>query len=177
MSYLGWISWRNLAWRVDFNLSLSSFENTIEGVRALIDLALSSPRSAPPRFVFTSSIGVFRSAHVTPPHYSLLVLTTPTVADHNSTLPIPEVPIEDPRIPLGQGYSESKWVAEQILYEAAKSTPLKPVIVRVGQICGGINGAWNVTDWVPSIVKSSTATSIGCLPAFKGVRALVLSPC
>lgn len=49
------------AWRVDFNLSLMSFEDAIGGVRTLVDLALSSPRPDPPRIVFTSSVGVFRS--------------------------------------------------------------------------------------------------------------------
>lgn len=65
-------------------------------------------------------------------------------------------------------------MAERVLYEAARHTPLKPVVVRVGQICGGINGAWNVTDWVPAIVKSSLV--LGCLPAFKGVSKPVY-PC
>lgn len=82
--------------------------------------------------------------------------------------PIPENPIEDPNIPMGQGYSESKWVAEQILNEAAKATPLQPVVVRIGQISGGLNGSWNTSDWVPLIVKSSM--KMGVLPDLKGVR-------
>lgn len=75
--------------------------------------------------------------------------------------------MEDPNVPLGQGYGESKWVSEMILHAAAKATPLRPMVVRVGQISGGINGSWNSSDWVPSIVKSSIA--IGCLPNLKGV--------
>lgn len=50
-----------LAWRVDFNLSLASFETAIGGTRSLVDLALSSPRATPPRVLFTSSVGIFRS--------------------------------------------------------------------------------------------------------------------
>ncbi|KAJ6617595.1 hypothetical protein B0H10DRAFT_2033150 [Mycena sp. CBHHK59/15] len=42
------------AWKLDFNMSLPSFEPHILGTRHLLDLALSSPRS--PKFLFTSSI-------------------------------------------------------------------------------------------------------------------------
>ncbi len=45
------------AWRVDFNLGLSSFESNIRGLRNLIELALTSQA----RLVYTSSIGVFQS--------------------------------------------------------------------------------------------------------------------
>jgi thioester reductase-like protein len=65
---------------------------------------------------------------------------------------------------------ESKWVAEQILYEAARITPLRPIVVRVGQISGGLNDSWNTSDWVPAIVKSSL--KMKALPDLKGVRVL-----
>ncbi|KAF8601147.1 acetyl-CoA synthetase-like protein [Ceratobasidium sp. AG-I] len=42
------------AWQVNFNLSLQSFEPSIQGACNLLDLAFSSP--ARPRFLFTSSI-------------------------------------------------------------------------------------------------------------------------
>lgn len=48
------------AWRVDFKLSLTSFEDCVCGVKCLIDLALSSPHPTPPRLTFVSSIGVIR---------------------------------------------------------------------------------------------------------------------
>jgi thioester reductase-like protein len=82
------------------------------------------------------------------------------------------VPIEDPHVPLGQGYAESKWVAERILYEAAKHSSLRPIVVRISQISGGINGAWNVSDWVPAMIKSSIA--LGCLPKLIGVSVLAI---
>jgi len=78
-----------------------------------------------------------------------------------------EEPLDDPATPLGGGYGESKWVGEQILYRASKTTPLRPIIVRVGQISGGINGAWHTTDWVPIIAKSSA--TLGCFPEMGGV--------
>lgn len=57
---------------------------------------------------------------------------------------------------------ESKWVGERILEQAAEETTLRPVIVRAGQICGGINGQWNTTEWFPTLVKSSL--HLGALP-------------
>ncbi|KAK0469076.1 acetyl-CoA synthetase-like protein [Desarmillaria tabescens] len=138
----------HIAWRVDFNLPLSSFEGNLKGMRALIDLALSSPQSKTPNFLFTSSVGVLGNIPGTGKDIS-------------------EQPIGDPRDVVGQGYSESKWVGEQMLYRAAKETSLRPLVVRVGQVAGGVDGSWNTSDWIPAIVKSSRA--LGCLPEFKGM--------
>lgn len=138
----------HIAWRVDFNLPLSSFEGHLKAMRALIDLALSSPQSKTPNFLFTSSVGVFGNL--------------PGAAKG-----ILEQPIDDPSDVIGTGYSESKWVGEQMLYRAAKEMSLHPLVVRVGQIAGGVNGSWNPSDWIPAIVKSSRA--LGCLPEFKGM--------
>jgi thioester reductase-like protein len=55
---------RKLAWRVDFNVSLSSMEPLILGTRRLIDLALSSPLAHPPSFVFVSSVAIFDGMHL-----------------------------------------------------------------------------------------------------------------
>ena len=44
------------AWRVDFNLALSSFKPLIAGVRNLVDWALQSPLLQAPKILFTSSI-------------------------------------------------------------------------------------------------------------------------
>lgn len=54
------------AYRVNFNLSLASFEPNVQAARNLVDLALSSPRPHPPRLLFESSVGVLgRELHVT----------------------------------------------------------------------------------------------------------------
>ena len=50
-------------WRVDFNVSLRSFEPLIAGSRNLLDLALNSPLPGGPRVVFVSSAGVLRSVY------------------------------------------------------------------------------------------------------------------
>ncbi|KAG1866982.1 putative aminoadipate reductase [Suillus tomentosus] len=132
------------AWRVDFNLALSSFEPNIRGTRMLLDLALASPLAASLRFIFVSSIA------------SALSWDT-------SQGPVPENLLSDPSMAIGSGYGESKHVAEQII---ARSN-LKATSLRVGQITGGPTGAWATTDWVPILVKSSLA--LGSLLDLPGV--------
>lgn len=53
-----------------------------------------------------------------------------------------------------------------ILQLASRSTSLRPIVVRVGQLSGGLNGNWNAQEWLPSIVRS--AQSVKCLPAGAG---------
>ncbi|EGO18727.1 putative polyketide synthase [Serpula lacrymans var. lacrymans S7.9] len=130
------------AWPIDFNMPLSSFEQAILGVRQLANFALESPLVNPPRLLFTSSIGVLSGL--------------------KSSDATEETPIEDPRISVGAGYIESKWVAERVLSAVAASTALRPVIVRIGQLTGGRNGFWKVTEWVPSMIRSSI--TLGALP-------------
>lgn len=52
----------HLAWRVDFNLAVSSFEANIKSVRSLIDFALNGGGFLPARLLFVSSIGVYISS-------------------------------------------------------------------------------------------------------------------
>lgn len=75
--------------------------------------------------------------------------------------PLTEHPIE-PQVAVGTGYSESKWVAERVLTQAAQTKSLEALIVRVGQVCGGPNGAWNAHEWFPAVVQS--AHKVGCFP-------------
>ncbi|EGN93439.1 hypothetical protein SERLA73DRAFT_172085 [Serpula lacrymans var. lacrymans S7.3] len=129
------------AWRVDFNPTLTTFEINIKGLRNLIDFSLLSPLQKPARLLYASSIGVFRNVE--------------------SNALLMEQPIE-PEIAVGTGYSESKWVSENILCEAAEHTEMEVLIVRVGQLSGGLNGAWNITEWLPALVQS--ASILGLLP-------------
>ena len=69
---------------------------------------------------------------------------------------IPESPI-DLRYVVPNGYSEAKWVAERILYAAAAQTNLDPLVVRIGQLCGGQSGARSTNEWFPIMVDSSNA--------------------
>ena len=82
----------------------------------------------------------------------------------------PEEPITDPSIAVGQGYTESKWVAEEVLLRAARETELRPIIVRLGQMAGDRRGHWNEREWLPSLVKASVIQ--GALPDLPKVRIL-----
>ena len=53
-----------IAWKINLNLSLVSFDDSIRGVRALVDFAITSPLARPPHFVFVSSISVFISMFI-----------------------------------------------------------------------------------------------------------------
>ncbi|GBE89006.1 hypothetical protein SCP_1500080 [Sparassis crispa] len=105
------------AWRVNFNLSLSSFEPLITGVCNLINLSAGSPSFAGPRILFVNSIGVLRK------------------------------PILDPKVAMGAGYSESKWVADG----------------------DTLNGGWNTKEWVDALV--SAAQALGCMPSLEEIVA------
>ncbi|KAF8514478.1 hypothetical protein JB92DRAFT_2789445 [Gautieria morchelliformis] len=135
------------AWRVDFNLSLSSFEPAVQGVRHMVDLALQSPHPSPPRVMFTSSIGNVKAWADIPP--------------------VTEGPFTDMARVNASGYSESKWVSERILWAAGHTTSIRPVIARVGQLCGGVNGNWNSREWFPALVRAGQV--VGGLPSNRGL--------
>lgn len=129
------------AWRVDMNAKLPGFEPVIRGLRSLIDFALTSPLPSPPRLMFTSSMVIMLNG----PRDRL----------------VPEAPVP-PELALMSGYSQSKWVAEQILQNAGARTALDPLVCRVGQVSGGPSGDWAPNEWYPIMVQS--ATQVGCFP-------------
>ncbi|RPD58184.1 acetyl-CoA synthetase-like protein [Lentinus tigrinus ALCF2SS1-7] len=134
------------AWKVDFNLSISSFDVDIQGTRNLVDLALGSPYTVPPTIIFVSSVGIFTNCKL--------------------PAPVPEVPIHDPESPYGIGYSEAKWVAEHILQNASKERGLHTIVMRLGQVAGDRLGYWNEREWFPALVKSALFQK--CLPDLEG---------
>lgn len=140
------------AWAVNFNLSLSSFENPcIASVSHLLDLAICSPLHPKPRFSFISSIAtvLFATAQggVKEARYGLETATP-------------------------MGYGQSKWVAEEICsaaakYAAQKGVDLSVQILRVGQVVGDKkHGIWNPKEAIPLTVQ--TALSTGALPVGDG---------
>ncbi|KAJ7194340.1 putative aminoadipate reductase [Mycena pura] len=134
------------AWKMDFNLSLPSFEQHLVGTRRLVDMALSAARS--PRFIFASSIA--------------------SAASWNSAKgPCPEEVLNEVSDSLeleATGYGQSKFVAEQIV---TRSGLRSTACFRIGQVCGPLPvGAWATSDWVPILVKTSLA--LGCLPLADG---------
>ncbi|GJE98661.1 acetyl-CoA synthetase-like protein [Phanerochaete sordida] len=134
----------HLGWPVNFNLALESFGDALQGLKELINLALTSPTR--PRFIFASSAGIFQGA------------TAPG--------PILEERITDPDGIAELGYTESKWVAEQVLARASDERGLRAQVVRVGQLCGGAGGCWDTKEWVPALVRSSVF--LGRVPELDG---------
>ncbi|KAF8438365.1 putative aminoadipate reductase [Boletus edulis BED1] len=133
------------AWRLDFNLALSSFESNVGGTRHLIDLARASRWATKPRFLFTSSVASAQGWD-------------------KSRGAFPEEVQYDAGVAAGPGYGASKYVSERILTRSG----LPATSFRIGQVTGGApRGAWSTTDWVPIIVKSSV--SLGALPEARGV--------
>jgi thioester reductase-like protein len=132
------------AWKVDFNHSLETFEEThIRGVRNLVNFSASSPTR--PRIVFVSSISSVGDWCVVDPAAKTIPESFPlTLAAAQAT-----------------GYAESKAVSEHILAAAAERRGVDVCILRVGQIAGPVlpgNGAmWNETEWFPIMLKTAKA--------------------
>lgn len=89
------------------------------------------------------------------------------VEDSTDSEPFPEEPISTYELATGLGYGESKLVAESVLRYISASTNMPITIARVGQLSGGLSGAWNIREWFPAMVQNSRAT--GCLPQSKEV--------
>ncbi|KAF9232860.1 putative nonribosomal peptide synthetase [Melanogaster broomeanus] len=61
----------------------------------------------------------------------------------------------------------SKYVCEQIIIKSG----LHATLLCIGQIVGGRNGSWTMTDWVAIIVKSSI--TLGALPHANGIMSCI----
>ncbi|KAJ6534661.1 putative aminoadipate reductase [Mycena vulgaris] len=133
------------AWRLDFNLTLQSFESNIQGTTNLIKMAQASRHASSLRFLFTSSIS--------------------SVQGWNPTEGlVPEEIIQDPHVAVGTGYGESKFVTEQILFGSG----LHSCSLRIGQMSGSrLTGTWPVTNWFPMLVQASL--KLGAIPDARGV--------
>ena len=83
------------AWRLSFNLSLSSFDSSVRGVRNLIDFAHGCVNVSRLKFIFTSSVSTASS-------WTL------------SQGPYPEETVLDAQFCVGMGYGESKYVSERV---------------------------------------------------------------
>ena len=135
----------HLAWPVNFRMTLRSFaKDGIASVQNLINLALAAPAMQSPRFVFCSSVA------------SAMAYSSPTVQ---------ETILEDPSVATNLGYSQSKWVAENICNQASQLQRLrgKVSIFRVGQLSGDTEyGIWNAKEAWPMMLSSVKLT--GSLP-------------
>ncbi|KAK0535514.1 hypothetical protein OC842_002289 [Tilletia horrida] len=133
------------AWSVNFQLSLSDYTPEIEGVVRFLEHCLRTHA----RLVFASSVATTGS---------------------NKTGAVDGIKEEDD-IPLEWamfGYGRSKSVSEKIITHAVHNCGVEAVSVRCGQIIGDErSGAWNTTEWAPSIFRSAPALNV--LPAEMGV--------
>lgn len=140
----------HIAWPVNFNLRLKSFEPHIAGLHNLIQFSLSVKRSTPAQLFFCSSISA--------------AFNTPTPAI------IPEAVIEDFSRAANTGYAQSKFVGEHIVQNSRRFGALS-YVVRVGQIVGDTrNGVWNDKEFVPLILRS--ALTLKALPGLQEVCSL-----
>lgn len=134
----------HLAWSVNFNKGLESFEtDCIAGARNLINLCLTAKRPEPASFNFCSSVSA----------------TAATPGDI-----VPEALSESFSYAQGMGYAQSKLVTEHLCDRASRQTSIKARVLRVGQIIGDTqHGVWNDTEAIPLIFQ--TAQTVGALPA------------
>ena len=103
-----------------------------------------------------------------PPH-SVTFVSPLIPVDYPGPGPVPET-AADVEMALGTGYGESKWICEEILAISRAEAGLQPVIVRIGQVSGCVNGYWKPSEWIPSIIQSIALTD--CLPSLDQVSQL-----
>ncbi|KAJ4286681.1 hypothetical protein N0V90_012933 [Kalmusia sp. IMI 367209] len=133
------------AWAVNFNISVQSFEDQhIRAVHNFISFCQSTSESTRARFFFCSSVS---SAGGTPRPGT-----------------VPEGPVANISHVQGTGYARSKYVAENIVLNAAKDAGAKARVLRIGQLVGDTKvGEWNTTEGIPLMIQ--TAVTLGALPA------------
>ncbi|KZT70000.1 acetyl-CoA synthetase-like protein [Daedalea quercina L-15889] len=138
----------HIAWRVDFNLALTSFETQIASAVRLLTMAPTA------HYLFTSSVSVAGGWNL---HERLRGAHVPEAALHDASVAA-----------VTSGYGMSKYVVEEATYLTqvladARRRGFRTTSVRIGQISGSSrSGAWNASEWLPSIVKSSLA--LGAFP-------------
>ncbi|EMC91304.1 hypothetical protein BAUCODRAFT_152577 [Baudoinia panamericana UAMH 10762] len=139
----------HVAWSVNFRMRLRSFvKDNIAGVTNLINLALASPHDQAPVFAFCSSVA--------------------SAMAYSGKAAVPETIINDPSAATNLGYSQSKWVAEQICLRASETRRLKGrvAVFRVGQLAGDSEtGVWNTKEAWPMMLSASKITE--SLPTLK----------
>lgn len=147
----------------DDHLPLSIFDGSLRMLRNLVDFALSSPLPVPPRLMFISSTDTVRGTSEGSPKST-------SEKEEAGGSAAPEGPVGACDA-AGGAYSESKWVGEQILAAAASETPLRPIIIRVGPLCGAANGRWREEAHFPMIVH--LGVTLGALPKLDEVRSFL----
>ncbi|ETS81832.1 hypothetical protein PFICI_06834 [Pestalotiopsis fici W106-1] len=141
------------SWKLDFGLSLRSFDPFLKASRQLVELAAVSERNM--RIIFVSSVSAVGG------------LAIKSVA--------PEEPVEDPSAAIPMGYGLSKLAVERILLTANRRYGIPVSIARVGQIGGPSQtgpdhaavGPWADQPWISAIAV--TSKSLGALPTLSNL--------
>lgn len=150
----------SIAWLVNVIKPLQYYEESLQGLQNLINLALASP--------FTATQVYLHLLHFHAEKFVSNLIHTIRLAnnilhflDLPGEHPALEEPIHDPTVAIGSGYGESKWIAERMLIIAKEKTGLSTTSIRTGILCGDRNGYWTTTDAFPLIVK--TGPLLNCL--------------
>lgn len=144
-------------WPVNFNMSLRSFETSIQGAVNLINLCVDSCGA----FLFCSSVS--------------------TVARYPK-MEVPEEISTDPAVAIPMGYAQSKWIVENICWEA-RLKGVETSILRIGQMVYDTQkGIWNEKEAPPMMFKSieavhalpdATGQTVNWLPVDKAAEMIV----
>lgn len=136
------------AWPVNFNLPLTAFQSSLDGVLGLIGFMASANHPI-----------------------SLQLISSISSVSSYPKLEVPEEIIDDSSASSRMGYGQSKYLAERILDFASQKMHLQTSAIRVGQVAGSSKTArgWNSHEWFPSMVI--TSAHIGALPATIGSSA------
>lgn len=134
-------------WPVNFNQDLNDFEESIRGVRNLVQFCHEAKSPVP--IVFLSSVAAVRG--------------------WDDIIPVPEKHLESPSL-AQYGYGQSKLIASLLLQKAAESSRIRSTICRLGQVGGPVSGGpaspsravWPLRDWFPTLLLSSQ--KMGALP-------------
>ncbi|CAH0052193.1 unnamed protein product [Clonostachys solani] len=127
------------AWQVNFNLPLESFDDHLVGVKHLIRFGEQAKNAL--HVVFISSVSVAMN-------WNRVAIG-----------PVAELPITNLDAP-GNGYGESKLVAEHLIYEASRRGAFSASVCRTGQAGGPVDngtvqGEWNRHEWLPTLIETS----------------------
>ena len=137
-------------------MAVAQFEPQFVGTLNLLEVALAGRRH--PSFLFISSIGA-------------------SVRRTNPRNPVPEIVFDrDEAKDLAlEGYGSAKFVCERMTHQftvscAEAGLSSAAAVLRVGQVSGPLagGGAWNIWEWLPSIVASSKF--LGAAPATIGQK-------
>ena len=127
----------HIAWPVNFNLPLRTFEPQLAGLQNLLRFSMSVPSAEPARLFFCSSVS--------------------TAFNMSANSVVPEGPIHNLEHADRMGYAQSKLVGEHIVLNAARAGA-RAYVLRIGQVVGDSQaGLWNDREAIPSMIRSALA--------------------